>query len=236
MGNFPDATQRIIEKSRQHAIDQAKKLEKDHELKKISTDETKNATDSIVLPPSEPIFVPKQKIEIAHKELLPASIRISDIPDSEKTMKMKEDKLKTIQNIQKKSIKKPLPLQINHIHAPSNRSEKKERENEEEHEKMSLFERANEFASGIAAMVDGLSPFMGVLVVIIPFFIPSYHDAANYFHFFASFFGSLGVLYLLGSYLGQISQNSKIRLGLTMVGAAIITSLISFGLNSLAVI
>ena len=101
-----------------------------------------------------------------------------------------------------------------------------------EEKKHTLYEEAQEFASRAAAIVDGLSPFAGVVVVVLPFLFGT-GEFASMTHYIFSFILTMGVLFLLGSYLATISRDSKLRYGMQMVMAAVFTSALSLFLNSM---
>ena len=109
--------------------------------------------------------------------------------------------------------------------------EKKKKEKEKK-KKHTLYEEAQEFAARMAAVVDGLSPFAGVMVVVIPFMFLQDNVTNNVF--IICFILTGIVLFLLGTYLANISKDSILKYGMQMVLAAVLTSIISLGLGQLA--
>jgi predicted membrane protein (TIGR00267 family) len=103
----------------------------------------------------------------------------------------------------------------------------KEKEKEKE---TTLYEESQEFASKIAAIIDGFSPFAGVVVVVIPFLLATSASATN-FQFIACFVITGIVLFILGSYLAIISRENIYKFGFQMVLAAVLTSILSLLLN-----
>lgn len=99
-------------------------------------------------------------------------------------------------------------------------------ESEEEKEVKTIFEEAQDFAGKIAAVVDGLSPFLGVMVVIVPFLF-NFGGSPTIIQFIISYSMSIFVLFMLGRYLAILSKGSVMKFGLQMVGAAILTSILT---------
>lgn len=90
--------------------------------------------------------------------------------------------------------------------------------------------RASRAAIFIVAIVDGLSPFMAALVVLIPFFM-----AGNSEDLAWAYYTSLGLalltLFSLGLFLGYISRGRMILYGVKTVLAGIVSIVISFFLG-----
>ena len=95
-----------------------------------------------------------------------------------------------------------------------------------------IYEEAQHFAGIIAALVDGISPFAGVMIVVFPF-IFSLDSTTRMIQFIISFIFTVIVLFTLGGYLARLSKDSIIKYGMQMVFAAVITSAITLLLNSL---
>jgi len=106
---------------------------------------------------------------------------------------------------------------------------KKERKVKNE---QTIYEEAQHFAGIVAAIVDGLSPFAGVMIVVLPF-IFDLNDDTQLIQFIISFIFTLVVLFLLGGYLAKLSKDSIIKYGMQMVFAAVLTSAITLILNQL---
>lgn len=90
--------------------------------------------------------------------------------------------------------------------------------------------RASRAAIFIVAIVDGLSPFMAALVVLIPFFV-----AGNLEDLTWAYYSSLGLalltLFGLGLFLGHISRGRMIIYGIKTILAGIVSIVISFFLG-----
>lgn len=85
--------------------------------------------------------------------------------------------------------------------------------------------KAADFATVLVSLVDGISPFLAVLLVISPFFLNGILTEPHmYIAGIAISFVSLG---LLGAYLGKISKTSILSSSLKMVVAGIICAIIS---------
>jgi predicted membrane protein (TIGR00267 family) len=90
--------------------------------------------------------------------------------------------------------------------------------------------RASRAAIVIVAIVDGLSPFMAALVVLVPFFL-----AGNFEDLTWAYYTSLGLalltLFSLGLFLGHISRGRMIVYGFKTVLAGVVSIVISFFLG-----
>ena len=95
-----------------------------------------------------------------------------------------------------------------------------------------IYEEAQHFAGMVAALVDGLSPFAGVMIVVLPF-IFGINGNVQTEQFIISFILTLMVLFTLGGYLARLSKDSVIKYGMQMVFAAILTSGITLILQAL---
>lgn len=87
--------------------------------------------------------------------------------------------------------------------------------------------RASRVATVTVAVVDGLSPFLAALVVLIPFFAVGLFPAITW-----AYYTSLGMalltLFGLGLFLGYISRGNMILYGVKTVIAGVVSILISF--------
>ena len=87
--------------------------------------------------------------------------------------------------------------------------------------------QASRAATVIVALVDGLSPFLAALVVLIPFFSAGLFPAITW-----AYYTSLGIalltLFGLGLFLGYISRGNLILYGIKTVIAGVVSILISF--------
>jgi predicted membrane protein (TIGR00267 family) len=86
--------------------------------------------------------------------------------------------------------------------------------------------KASRFAAIAVAVVDGLSPFLASLVVLIPFFFATLFSNVHYVYYVAIGFALL-VLFALGMFLGKISKQNLILMGLKTLAAGLISILIS---------
>ena len=87
-----------------------------------------------------------------------------------------------------------------------------------------LHEKAESFTGIIVSLVNGMSPFLGGVVPIIPFF---FIDDAGFNVFVSSFVIILICIVLLGVFLGKISHESMIKNVLQMVLAFFLTLIIT---------
>ncbi|MFO8018849.1 MAG: VIT1/CCC1 transporter family protein [Promethearchaeia archaeon] len=95
-------------------------------------------------------------------------------------------------------------------------SEKKEQE--------TLHEKAEKFTSIIVSSVNGLSPFLGGIIPIIPFFIKPF---AGFPVFIGAFTIILAFIVLLGVFLGKVSKESIIKNIFQMMGFFFLTVLLT---------
>jgi predicted membrane protein (TIGR00267 family) len=90
--------------------------------------------------------------------------------------------------------------------------------------------RASRAAIIIVAIVDGLSPFMAALVVLLPFFVAGSSENLTW-----AYYTSLGLalftLFSLGLFLGHISRGRMIVYGIKTVLAGVVSIVISFFLG-----
>jgi predicted membrane protein (TIGR00267 family) len=90
--------------------------------------------------------------------------------------------------------------------------------------------RASRAAIFIVAIVDGLSPFLAALIVLIPFILAGSSEDLTW-----AYYTSLGLalltLFSLGLFLGRISQGRMIVYGLKTVLAGVVSIVLSFFLG-----
>jgi predicted membrane protein (TIGR00267 family) len=90
--------------------------------------------------------------------------------------------------------------------------------------------RASRAAGFIVAVVDGISPFLAAMIVLIPFFL-----AGNLEDLTIVYYISLGLalltLFSLGLFLGNISRGRMIVYGFKTVLAGVVSIVISFFLG-----
>ena len=155
---------------------------------------------------------------ITKAKSLPLSLKFGLDPEKQKLLGIYEPK------VQNQSNSSP------HFDTQNNNKPKKLVQEKEK----PIYEAAQLFASRIAAFIDGLSPFAGVMIVIIPFLISADPYASN-LQFYSSFILTGVVLFTLGGYLAYISKENIIKYGVQMVLSAVLTSAISIALSSLSI-
>jgi predicted membrane protein (TIGR00267 family) len=84
----------------------------------------------------------------------------------------------------------------------------------------------------LVAAVDGLSPFLAALLVVIPFFFASLLPSVSY-AYYASMGMALLALFALGIYLGSISRDNLIVSGLKTCVAGGVCMALSYFLERL---
>jgi predicted membrane protein (TIGR00267 family) len=87
--------------------------------------------------------------------------------------------------------------------------------------------RASKKAVVAVAVVDGLSPFLGALIVLTPFFLASLLPSITV-AYYASIGMALLALFGLGIFLGSISRGRLIVSGIRTVAAGVVSILISY--------
>ena len=90
--------------------------------------------------------------------------------------------------------------------------------------------RASRFAAIAVAVVDGLSPFLGAIIVLIPFFFTSFFPDIQYVYY-TSIAAALVALFALGVWLGHIAKENLISYGLKTLLAGVVSILIGSMLN-----
>jgi len=93
--------------------------------------------------------------------------------------------------------------------------------------------KASRMAVVLVAAVDGLSPFLSALLVLIPFFFVSLLPSVTY-AYYGSVAMALLALFALGTYLGNISRENVIAYGVKTAVAGIVCIALSFVLAQLA--
>jgi len=88
----------------------------------------------------------------------------------------------------------------------------------------SIYKKAENFASIVVSLVNGLAPFLGGLMPLIPFFLV---PKAEFMTFIYSFIIIFFCIILLGFFVGRISKQSKIKSILQMLFAFTITMIIA---------
>ncbi len=87
--------------------------------------------------------------------------------------------------------------------------------------KKSQFAKASEFATIVVALVDGISPAIGAIILVLPYFFVPRIDME------AAFMASLGLglfcLFVLGLFLAKISHERMIVSGMRMILVGLLT-------------
>ena len=87
--------------------------------------------------------------------------------------------------------------------------------------KKSQFARASEFATIVVALVDGISPALGAVILILPYFFVPRIDIEE--AFLASLGLGLACLFVLGLFLARISQERMIVSCMRMILVGLLT-------------
>ena len=82
-----------------------------------------------------------------------------------------------------------------------------------------------------AALVDGLSPFSMTLLIVSPFFTLLFGLIEMTMAFYISILIALTLVFILGFYLGKISEQNAFMLGIKMLLAGIFALIISMSLS-----
>jgi len=103
------------------------------------------------------------------------------------------------------------------------RLKKEKRKKEKRKQVKSIYTKAENFASLVVSFVNGVAPFLGGLMPLIPFF---FVPEANFFTFLYSFVIIFFCIIFLGLFVGRISQESRIKSILQMLLAFTLTMVI----------
>ncbi len=90
--------------------------------------------------------------------------------------------------------------------------------------------------SVLIALVDGLSPLLVSLILIVPFILSQFNFISLDYAFAVSFLLVAVILFFLGTFVGKISGENSLKSGAKMVSAGIVVSIIFFGLELLKVV
>jgi predicted membrane protein (TIGR00267 family) len=88
----------------------------------------------------------------------------------------------------------------------------------------SIIQQAENFATIVASLVDGLAPVLGSSLPLIPFF---FGTSLTLLHFIFSYIILAGLLIYLGIFLGNISGGGRIKYAIHLITAGVVTLLIS---------
>jgi len=133
-----------------------------------------------------------------------------DIENNSTNMKeLKEEVLKHMIGLSRKAkdtfIKKQVEIES------ENQTNKKEKD---------INEKAEHFATYILAIIDGLSPFLGSIILLVPFLITI---DLTFVHFIISFIIIIVTIFFLARYLAKLSEESIFKYFLNFFLAVVIT-------------
>ncbi len=133
--------------------------------------------------------------------------------DLNKNNQLKEEVLKHMIGLSRKAketyIKKQIEVELDKI------SHKKEKD---------INEKAEDFASRILAIINGLSSFLGALLMLTPFFV---NPNLIYIQFIISFIIIIITAFLLAQYLARLSKGSVIKYFIHFLLAIILTIILT---------
>ena len=89
----------------------------------------------------------------------------------------------------------------------------------------SLIDRASRFAAVAVSLVDGLSPFLGAILVLIPFFFSSLFPDI-YILYYSALGTALLSLFALGVWLGYVAEENLFIYGLKTLLAGVVSMLL----------
>ncbi len=95
-----------------------------------------------------------------------------------------------------------------------------------------IYGEASRFVAVIAALVDGSAPFLASIPAVIPFYLSYIGILPNGFAFVTSIGASLLTLFLLGVFLGRVSNSNVLYSGVKMVIAGVAVALLALLLNA----
>jgi predicted membrane protein (TIGR00267 family) len=94
-----------------------------------------------------------------------------------------------------------------------------------------IYGRASRFVSVFAAIVDGSAPFIASIPSVVPFYLALIGLIQIGPAFYASIGASLATLFMLGVFLGRVSEKNVIYSGVKMVVAGVAVALLALVLN-----
>jgi predicted membrane protein (TIGR00267 family) len=94
-----------------------------------------------------------------------------------------------------------------------------------------IYGQASKFVSIFAAIVDGSAPFMASIPSVVPFYLALSDVISLQVAFFVSIGASLATLFMLGVFLGRVSESNVIYSGVKMVIAGVAVALLALLLN-----
>ncbi len=90
--------------------------------------------------------------------------------------------------------------------------------------------RASRFAAVAVSIVDGLSPFLGAIIVLVPFFFAGMFAEIRQVYYTAFGF-ALAALFALGIWLGRVAKGNLLGYGIKTLLAGVVSILIGSLLN-----
>ena len=115
-------------------------------------------------------------------------------------------------------------------HSENNIKKIKKNKNKNKKER-TLLERAENFATIVASLVDGGAPVLGSSLPLVPFF---FGTVLTPIHFIISYIVLVGLLVYLGVFLGKISGGGGVRYAIHLVTAGVVTLIVSILLGKIA--
>ena len=94
-----------------------------------------------------------------------------------------------------------------------------------------IYGQASRFVSVFAAIVDGSAPFIASIPSVVPFYLALIGVVPVGAAFIASITASLTTLFLLGVFLGRVSESNIIYSGIKMVIAGVAVAMLALLLN-----
>ncbi|MFX1510468.1 MAG: hypothetical protein ACFFBR_09205 [Promethearchaeota archaeon] len=88
-----------------------------------------------------------------------------------------------------------------------------------------LFKRATRFAIIISSVVDGFAPFMAGLLLLAPFFVVVFNPTFWFYAVIISVATGFVLLFLLGVFLGRVSEQNQWLYGLQTLAAGLGTAI-----------
>jgi predicted membrane protein (TIGR00267 family) len=95
-----------------------------------------------------------------------------------------------------------------------------------------IYGHASRFVSLFAAFVDGSAPFIASIPTVVPFYLSIIGLLPLEIAFYASIVAALSILFLLGVFLGKVSEGNLLYSGVKMVVAGVAVALLALLLNS----
>jgi predicted membrane protein (TIGR00267 family) len=143
--------------------------------------------------------------------------------DLKKDMVMLDEELEKYDN---EDIQKAMANSINIKYIEYKRRERKSKEDK------SLIQQAEDFATIVASLVDGLAPAVGCILPLIPFF---FGFVLTFMHFIFSYVVLAALLIYLGVFLGNISGGRRVYYAVNLVIAGVVTLIVTLILGQFTI-